>query len=80
MNQLPSKAKAATTILINAIPIFPALTDGGIAFLHVRDGLHDEDARLDGGPDHAAVQGQPRREAQRWIHAIHCRVGQQVTN
>ena len=73
MNQLPSKANAATTILINAI--FPALTDGGIAFLHVRDGLHDEDARLDGGPDHAAVQGQPRREAQRRVHAIHRRVG-----
>ena len=58
---------------------FTALTDGGITLLHVRDGLHDEDARLDGGPDDAAVQGQPRREAKRRLHAVHRRVGQQVT-
>ena len=39
------------------------LPDGGIALVYVRDGLHDEDAWLDGGPNYETVQSQPGREA-----------------
>ena len=59
--------------------LWPALADGSITLVHVRDGLHDEDARLVGCPDNATVQGQPGREAERRVYALYRRFGQQGT-